>query len=204
VIALSIFAFILLLLYRLFFIILYLIGGIIIYIIYSRLESVTEEDVKNARQGLTDENGQILALEQLDQVEACNLNLEYETLNKNVDERGNQTLLSGSIILAASFLVMLGALSLGRANILLLPFVILISLLLYGYWLTLFASTRKLDTISFIRMRAIEEIKHIRVHRLLNEVTQSKPLHQIARRLYMQVIFWILITFGIIILIFSV
>lgn len=178
---------------QVFFIILYIIIGVVVFIAYFFLQSMSEKDQLKAREW-RDENKVLIKPKDDD-----NLNLEYETLNKNVDERGNQTLLSGSIILVASFLIMLEALRLDPNSIVLLPFVILISILLYGYWLTLFASTRKLDSICFERMRAIEKIKGIQVHRLLYK-TQKKPEYQFGRLLYMQVIFGILILFGIIIL----
>jgi len=110
---------------RLFFVICYLVVGIGVSAAYAFFASEREEDRRRAREGLVDEKGVVRMSRE---TEDRNLDLEYQNLNKNVDERGNQTLLSGTIILAASVLIMLESLRLDANEIGLLPFIILASL----------------------------------------------------------------------------
>jgi hypothetical protein len=70
--------------------------------------------------------------------------LEYKILDDNVQNRGELTMISGSIILTASFLIMAESLN-KEVTGLLLGATVLSSLFLYGIWLLAYATTRRLD-----------------------------------------------------------
>ena len=74
----------------------------------------------------------------LDTDEGRKLELEYNTFNKNVDSRGEQTLLAGAIILAASYLIVIAAFNLKGW---LLLAAVLGAIISYATWLLAYATT---------------------------------------------------------------
>lgn len=183
---------------RVFTVISIIIIGLLISVVYFFLQSTSNEDLTAAVEGLVDENN---GPRMPGYPERMHLELEYETLNRNVEERGKQTLTTGSIVLAASFLVMGEAFSLSVKDILLLPIIVIISVLLFGSWLLFYATTKRLDDICYERMRCIEAFYGTRVHRLLWDRARGAPWYQFGRLLTWQLPFWILIIFGVGILI---
>ena len=101
----------------------------------------------------------------------------------------------GSIILTASVLLMIEGLRI-MVNNKLIIITVLSSLALYGSWLLVFATTRRLDTISFRHMRRIEENLGISVHHGLFNRVQNRIWYRFGRLSYWLIIFYILLILG--------
>jgi Mn2+/Fe2+ NRAMP family transporter len=126
--------------------------------------------------------------------------LEYETLNRNVQNRDRLTLVTGSIILAASFLILTEGLRLELRGVLLLS-TVLASLALYSFWLLFaYATTRRIDSICYRRMHEIESRLGIRVHRHIYDRIRREPWYRYGRLAFWLVFFWVLLVLGIAIL----
>jgi hypothetical protein len=125
--------------------------------------------------------------------------LEYKTLNENVQSRGESTLVSGTIILTASVLVMVESLRNDLAGVLLVV-AVLTSLALYAVWLLAYSTTRRLDDFCLARMRELEEKLGINIHRLLYDEVQKRTWYRAGRLIQWMLFFWILLVFGLIIL----
>jgi len=83
---------------------------------------------------------------------------DYETMNREIQNRGTITLGVGAILVAASFLI-LGNTATNKGLALDTKFAVaIVSILLYILWLFVFHdTTKKLDNMTFSRLRAIEK-----------------------------------------------
>jgi hypothetical protein len=134
--------------------------------------------------------------------ERLRLELEYNTLNRNVDSRGEQTLVTGTIILVASVLILIESLN-GDLSFWLRFSTVFVSLALYAGWLFAYATTRRLDDICCTRMREIESDLGIQVHLRLWKKIQGKSWYRFGRSIQWLVFFWILLFLGLIIVVFK-
>lgn len=164
--------------------------GVITSVLYYLLQGEGEENV---------DKGQVNAEHLMPREDRDRLRLEYETLNENVQSRGHQTLVAGSIILAASVLIMVEGLN-GSLHGWLLFMAVMASLALYGVWLMAYSTTKRIDDICHRRMRQIESRLGIEVHGLLWERIRSRWWYRYGRSIYWQVFFWILLVLGLFIM----
>lgn len=126
--------------------------------------------------------------------------LEYETFNKNVANREKSTLIAGSIILTASVLILVEGLGRPLTRSLLL-LTVLASLSLYAVWLLFaYATAKRIDDLCYDRMREIESELGMKVHRYIHERAKREKCYRYGRLALWLLFFWMLLLFGIVIL----
>lgn len=164
--------------------------GVLVSIVYYFLQGAKEED-KNRR-----EEFPILG-----ESELVRRRLEYQTLNKNVKSRETSTLIAGTIVLTASVLILVESFSRLLPRSLLVP-TVLASLSLYAVWLLFAQATAKrIDDICYTRMREIENRLGIEVHRYIRKKIKGEKWYRLGRLGLWLFLFWILLIFGIVILV---
>jgi len=127
--------------------------------------------------------------------------LEYETFNRNVENREKSTLIAGTIILTASVLILVESLGRPLPRPLLVP-TVLASPALYAVWLLFaYATAKRIDNICHRRMREIEGELGIRVHRYIQEEIKREKWYHYGRLGLWLLFFWVLLLFGIVILV---
>ena len=122
---------------------------------------------------------------------------DYEIMNREVETRGNITLVVGTILITASFYV-LGTASIYKEASSLKYAMAIVSITLYVLWLFVLNYTSKtLDNMTFSRMRAVEEALSdekvlgydFGIHRYIRGETGNRRWIEIRRRFWV----WVLI-----------
>jgi len=128
------------------------------------------------------------------------LELEYETFNLELARRGEQFIISGSIFVTLSFLILAEACMLTACRRIVLAYA---SLILYGLWLLVYGyTTTRLDRLSYIRIRSIEELLGIQVHRYVFCQAPRQALWMRFRRRFWAIILMLLSVAGSLVLLF--
>jgi hypothetical protein len=127
-----------------------------------------------------------------------NRKIEYHTLNEIIKTRENSTIIVGSILSAASFLILAVAFQVTSEETRF--FAILISVLLQGIWLCYYHATSRLDNLCYDLLRKLERRLRIQVHIYLRS-HQEKSLITKARKYVWLAIFITIWVTGILILI---
>ena len=106
----------------------------------------------------------IFAIKDVDESHIDHVLKDYEIMNRETDSRGNITEAVGAILITASFLILGNAVA-KEVDLGLKYALAAVSMALYVVWFFfLELTTRKLDGMTFSRMRAIEDALTLRFH----------------------------------------
>jgi hypothetical protein len=163
--------------------------GILVSVIYYFLQRAREKEKRGKEK-----------FPLLKEAEFSKRKLEYEALNKNVANREKSTLIVGTIILIASILILVESLGRSLPRQLLVP-TVLASLSLYTVWLLFACATAKrINDICYDRMREIENELGIKVHSYIHERVNREKWYRYRSLALWLFFFWVLLLFGIVIL----